>query len=617
MKIQIPMTCLFAVLIVGCQINPPSSLEYDALINGFDAASPVDNHYLAIPDDADSPKYIFEGHLELFNVSTGGSAKILQGGEGLRSEAQHLPEFDFAFVQSGSYLVPVRRGLIITSHPIWNIILEPGRVWQQQDDHGLSRASLPFTLVVKGGNSSFNGALTFLFDDTRVSKVWYQVTQETAVSLRMDMWGLLEASYHPEPVEGAEQIRQNFLQELADRFPTKPIEQLAVDYPGIDIAAFNRHVTPEHMTTYGIVVNGVNYRGNCPTRYGEYPYCDWIRMASFSTAKTAFVSLAMMRLGEKYDPQITERLVKDYVPETASSPGDWSEVTFNDILDMATGNFTSSDFMVDEEGRIFNEFFGSDRYDEMIRIALDWPHSAEPGTRWVYRSSDTFIAVQALQNYLRTQEGSNADLFDFVVREIYEPVGLGPGIFTTLRTSENNWQGQPLGATGMWWIPDDIAKLTTFLNVDHGMANGEQLLPLDLLYSSEQTNPNDHGVDRPGGKYNNTFWADLFTPSDGYACTFYVPYMAGYSGNIIAMMPDGITYYYFSDNREFDWHAAVREADQIAPMCPSKAAGSPTSTSGGKRNPLPFADEIQRVLDDGLKASNGAGISTEVIRYLA
>jgi len=571
MKTRILVIYLAAILIAGCQITRPSPLDHDALMNGFDAKSPVHNQYLAIPENADLPQYSFEGHLELMNEASGGSAKILQGGEGLAKDAQHLPEFDFEFVQSGTYLIPVRRGLIITDHPIWNIILEPGRVWQQKEDRGLSRASFPFTLTVKGGNSTFNGVMTFLFDDWRVSKVWYQVTQETAVSLHMDMWGLLDASYHPGHVEGADQIRLHFEQELAKRFPNKPIEQLAQDYPGVNIAAFNRHVTPEHMTTYGVIVNGVDYRGNCPTRYGEYPYCEWIRMASFSTAKTAFVSLAMMRLGQKYDPHIAGLLVKDYVPEAADSQGDWNEVTFNDILDMATGNFTTSDYMVDEESRIFNEFFASDRYEEMIRIAFDWPNGADPGTRWVYRSSDTFIAVQALQNYLQTKEDSDADLYDFVVREVYEPLGIGPGFFTTLRTSENNWQGQPLGATGLWWIPDDIAKLTTFLNVDRGKVNNDQLLLLDMLSAALQADPNDRGVDRPGGKYNNTFWADLFRTSDGYECTFHVPYMAGYTGNIIALLPNGVTYYYFSDNREFNFRDSIHEADQIAPICPSVA----------------------------------------------
>jgi hypothetical protein len=552
----------------SCRSAGTSLLDYDRLMHGFEATSPVEDLSLAMPENAVPPKYAFMGSLELVGEATGGRSKVLRGGDGLTEEARHLPEFDFEFVQSGSHLIPARRGLIITTHPFWNIILEPGRVWQGKKDHGMSRASFPFTLIVKGGTSSFNGTMTFLFDDSHVSRVWYQVTQETASSLNMDLWGLLEAVSHPGPVEGAEAIRQHFEQELANRFPVRPIQQLAKDYPGVNIDTFSRHVNTEHMTTYGVVVNGVDYRGNCPTRYGEYAYCDWVRMASFSTAKTAFVSLAMMRLGQEYDPQITDRLVRDYVPEAASSPGDWSKVTFDDILDMATGNYASSGFMVDEEGRIFDEFFALVDYAGMIRVALDWPHSAAPGTRWVYRSSDTFIAVQALQNHLRTYEGADADLFDFTVREIYQPLKLGPGFFSTLRTSENNWQGQPFGATGIWWIPDDIAKLATFLNVQHGKTNGEQLLLPDLLDGALQADPNERGVDRPGGKYNDSFWADIFTPADGYECTFYVPYMAGYSGNIISLLPNGVTYYYFSDNREFDWHAAVREADKIAPLCP-------------------------------------------------
>jgi hypothetical protein len=34
---------------------------------------------------------------------------------------------------------------------------------------------------------------------------------------------------------------------------------------------------------------------------------------------------------------------------------------------------------------------------------------------------------------------------------------------------------------------------------------------------------------------------------------------------------------------------------------------------GGELQPLPLADELQKVLDDGLKVSNGAGISAAVI----
>jgi hypothetical protein len=33
-------------------------------------------------------------------------------------------------------------------------------------------------------------------------------------------------------------------------------------------------------------------------------------------------------------------------------------------------------------------------------------------------------------------------------------------------------------------------------------------------------------------------------------------------------MPNGTTYYYFSDNKEFAWDKAVRESHGIAPHCP-------------------------------------------------
>jgi hypothetical protein len=62
----------------------------------------------------------------------------------------------------------------------------------------------------------------------------------------------------------------------------------------VDVSAFGRGVTPEHMTWYGVVVNGVNYLGGCQTRFGIYPYCESMRATSYSTAKSAFPSIALM-----------------------------------------------------------------------------------------------------------------------------------------------------------------------------------------------------------------------------------------------------------------------------------------------------------------------------------
>ena len=40
---------------------------------------------------------------------------------------------------------------------------------------------------------------------------------------------------------------------------------------------------------------------------------------------------------------------------------------------------------------------------------------------------------------------------------------MGPGVFSVLRTNDNNWHGQPYGGMGLWWVPDDLAKIGHFL----------------------------------------------------------------------------------------------------------------------------------------------------------
>jgi CubicO group peptidase (beta-lactamase class C family) len=547
-----------------------SSLRFESLMNGSNFDGPVDEAALTPPEDAAPPAHVFEGRLELLGEKDGGRIQVLRGE--LEPEYAYLPEFDFEFVQSDGYLIPTRRGLIITDHPQWNIHLEPGRVWQEAGDGEFSRASLPFALTVKGTNATFNGTLTFLFADQRVSKVWYQVTQETTTYTQANLWGLLEATYHPSSVAGAEQIRADFAAELAARLPVKPIQALADDYPGVDVSAFGRGVTPEHMTWYGVVVNGVNYLGGCQTRFGIYPYCESMRASSYSTAKSAFVSVALMRLVQRYGPEVASLLIRTYVPEYAASPGDWEQVTFNHVIDMSSGNYVSPGFMVDDNSDKMGEFFAAQPYARRIQAAFDCPHAAEPGTRWVYRTSDTFILTRALHNYLKTLEGPQADIFQFVVDEVYRPLGLGPGAYTTMRTADDNWQGQAEGGYGLWWIPDDVARIATLLNNDGGTINGVQVLQPDMLAAALQHDPDDRGVRIDGQRmYNNAFWANRYTQADGFDCEFWVAQMLGVSGNVVALMPNGVTYYYFSDNQEFTWDAALREADKIIPFCRSSA----------------------------------------------
>jgi hypothetical protein len=276
-----------------------------------------------------------------------------------------------------------------------------------------------------------------------------------------------------------------------------------------------------------------------------------------------------MRLALKYDAKISGYLIRDWVPEHAGSRGDWRKVTFDHALDMATGNYESAKPMVDDEGQKMGEFFGAQPYAARIAAAFDWPHQTRPGTRWVYRTSDTFVVTRAMHNFLQGKEGAGADIYDFVVDEVYRPLRMGPGAFTTMRTADDGWQGQAEGGYGQWWIPDDIAKIITLLNVDSGVVAGEQILHPGILAAALQQDPQDRGVAiDQNRRYNNAFWAQSYGPAQEYECQFWVTQMLGISGNAVALLPNGTSYYYFSDSKDFTWDAAVRESDKIIPLCP-------------------------------------------------
>ena len=51
------------------------------------------------------------------------------------------------------------------------------------------------------------------------------------------------------------------------------------------------------------------------------------------------------------------------------------------------------------------------------------------------------------------------------------------------------------------------------------------------------------------------------------SCNFWVPFMSGYGGNIVAMPPNGVSFYRFSDGNEFPWVPALFELNKLAPVC--------------------------------------------------
>jgi len=386
------------------------------------------------------------------------------------------------------------------------------------------------------------------------------------------------ATYAPYALADAATIKSENAAEVANRLPTKPLGSLSADFPAsgfnpASLIAEYRH--PEDITTYGVLVNGVNYVSGCQTRFGEYAYCSHMRLPSFSTGKTAFNNVAAMRLGQLYGTGMYGRLIRDYVPEYTAG-GDWSGVTLDHALDMATGNYSSSAYMSDEFGTISQPFLWAVSYAAKIDAAFRlFPHQAAPGTVWVYQDAASFIANQAMNTYLQQQSGAGADIFNLVRDDIYKPLHLSQGGLTTLRT-DNAETGKAFGCFGLFYIQDDIAKIAKFLNNDGGAIAGVQLLELARLRESLFRDPLSLGLPVPDSgsmpntlRYNNSTWAKRITQAEypQFGCEFWVPYMSGYGGITVAMLPNGATFYLFSDNAEYYWGSAAIEISKLAPVC--------------------------------------------------
>jgi hypothetical protein len=557
--------------------------------NALRIAPVDDSDGFGVPANAAAPSQAFEGTLTFLSPATSGTAQILRddfGDDGpTDSPWRHLPPFRFQFVQNGSYLIPVQQGLIVTGDAAWNYIIGPGRVWQEKRDKGYMRASLPFALVERTQNCVHNGEMTFLFNRSRhpnISKVRYQVTQETCLYFKIDMWGQLEATYTPGIVENAQQFEKAEAAEVANRLPTKPFSALATDYPdsGIDLTKFtNGFKSPADITSYGLSINGVNYVSRCQTRHGSYAFCDNMRLPSYSLAKSSFAGVAMMWLGQQYGKEVYSRLIRDYVPQYVDG-GDWTNVTLNDAAEMATGNYISTSPEADESSPQERAFLLAEPYNTKIADAFaPFPHKAIPGKTWVYQTHTSFVLTQAMNGYLQQHLGLGSDIFNSIRDAVYKPLNMSLGSLSTSRT-DNSAEGKPFGGYGLFFISDDIAKIGRLLNNNGGMIKDAQVLDPTRLQESlfRVANPATLGVAVPDTgtpvvpntmRYHNQFWAKHMTTTEfpQYRCNFWVPFMSGYGGISLLLLPNGATYYIFSDGNEFIWYSAVNEINKIAPLC--------------------------------------------------
>lgn len=550
--------------------DPRSDLKAVALSAGSVPDAPVSTSAFSPATGSQKASNKFPGRLILEPTLETARANALRNGGDRLGDTQRqvdvLPAMVIDLVQSGDDLIPLERGLVQGEHPYWTYFVGVGKVWDEPDDAGWTRAVLPFALQERNQNCTHNGLMSFVFRaDGAVSNVYYQVGSETCTYFQADLWGLVTARTGTGSGAAAEAV-SDYRAELARRLPVKPLSALAQDFPGTDISAF-QPPSLNQVTVFGLVVDGINYRDGCETRFGRYVLCDELHLPSYSTAKSAYAGLAVMRMAQQW-PDFPNQSIASLVPACDLPDGRWDDVTVDDALDMTTGNYTASVYMSDED-EFVGDFLSQPTHAGKVQVACEqYSRRGIPGDQWVYHTSDTYLVIAAMDAWLAQQGGQRRDsLEDIVVADLWKPLTLSPVSQSSQRTADG--AAQAFGGLGLTFLSDDVARIGQFLGPDQGFVQGQPVFAsaeLDQALFRVDGAPPEHKATALFA-YSNGFWGGPGQAWAGCQNDTWLPHMSGFGGITIALLPNGMTYYVFADSGQFQWAAAAGEANQMRAYC--------------------------------------------------
>ncbi|MFA5965250.1 MAG: hypothetical protein WC804_14630 [Sphingomonas sp.] len=546
-------------------------LETAFLTGDARLAGPLDLSAFA-PGPGSARGEAFEGVLRIAPIPGSGGLRAVGETRVTRSEAAQIalpPAVSIALIADGEALIPAIRAALAPDGALWEWIFEPGRIWTDPADGGWSRASLPFALRERNANCTHNGVLTFLYRaDGGVSRAAWEIASETCAYFKADIWGMAALRFDAQHLAGRDRLIAAYRREVAARLPTRPIEEIGDALSGVSAGSFGAaaEVKPANMTAYGVYAAGVHWVGGCATRHGHYPYCDVLDLPSYSLAKSLFAATALMRM-ELLNPGTSRERIIDHVPQC---DGRWADVRLIDALDMATGLYASADFEADEDSAAMLRFLSADQHDQRAALACTmFDRREDPGRRWVYHTSDTYLVGTALQQLLRARNGPEADIYrDLIVDPIWRRLGLSPVLDASVRSYDA--VRQPLAGWGLMLHRDDVVRLGRFY-LGGGKIGGQPVIDPAMLAAALQRDPAAPGLAAGSSamRYQHGFWAWDIGASIGCTRSVWVPFLSGYGGITVALFPNGVIYYYFSDGREFAWARAAKAANQIQSMCVS------------------------------------------------
>ncbi len=565
------VTCLLAYAAgrVHGDEGTRQALGLEFLLSSDPLVSPQPTNSFMPPAQHLAPANRFEGLLTLVPGSGSSQIEILTDTFGIAADdslrLKELPPYSFRFVMDGAEIIPLKREPQITSHPNWEIIAEPGIAWDVPGDSGWSRAALPFTLKEKNENCLHNGLMTFLYKEKgEITRVAWQVTSETCLYVKVNLWGVTNARFEPGSVPSATNVIEAYRTEIANRLPVKPISKLRADYPGLEPTAFHPPGIDD-ASVYGFVINGVNYRSECFTRFGPYPFCDVLGLPSYSLAKSVFAGVGYFIMTNRW-PEFATIPVDELIPECDLEDRRWKDVTPAHLLNMTTGNYESTVFNADEDAVSMVTFFEAETHAGKVQFSCKaWPHKSEPGTQWAYHTTDTYLLGVAMNRYLKKKLGPQSDIYDDIVYpQVFKQLGLSPVSRWTHRTYDD--VAQPFTGFGLVFHQDDILQIALAINTESELS--KHLAGADFAAAMFRSdNPRQTGLDPNRLAYSNGFWGVDVSGLIDCPKETWIPFFSGYGGIVVAMFPNGSIYYYFTDSNKHGFRTAAAEANKALNYC--------------------------------------------------
>jgi hypothetical protein len=299
-----------------------------------------------------------------------------------------------------------------------------------------------------------------------------------------------------------------------------------------------------------------------------------MRHGAFSLTKAMGASIALLRLAEKYGEDVLDLEVADYVTIKAVHGG-WEAVTFADALNMATGvgdhmpeRVEPNVMQGDEDESKFFSFLRAKSMQEKLDVAFSYGNYPwGPGEVARYNSINTFILSAAMDGFLKSKEGPDADIWEMVLTEVYRPIGiLYAPIMRTLESDEGT--GLPFFGYGLSPNIDDVAKLSILLQ-NGGRHQGRQLLHAgrlaEAMFRTDVTGlPTGESNEYGRLTYHLSFNGSPHRGEDGRLHR--IPFSTGYGGNHWVLLPNGISAFRFTDADRYGIDSMVDVAEAIQPF---------------------------------------------------